>query len=57
MNKSRRAWKAPGGGKVKMNVSRGPKVSWEERKQRAEETKELRQQIKQFKERKITKRK
>ena len=57
MNKSRRTWKNSSGGKVKMNVSRGPKVSWEERKQRAEETKELRQQIKEFKERKITKRK
>lgn len=42
MNKSRRAWKDNSGGKVKVNVSRGPKVSWEERKQRAEETKQLR---------------
>lgn len=58
MNKSRRNWKIGLNRKpTKSVVNSGPKVTFEERKKRGEELKQLRNQVREFKAKKITKRK
>jgi hypothetical protein len=57
MNKSRRSWKGINRKPTKSLVSKGPGTTFQEKKQRAEELKELRSQLRQFKEQKVAKRK
>jgi len=58
MNKSKRGWKVGVNRQpTKCHVSKGPQISWEDKKKMAEQKKALRRQIKEFKEKKIVKRK
>lgn len=57
-NKSRRSWKlGVNRHPTKCMVSRGRQLTWEEKKKQAEEKKALREQIREFKEKKIARRK
>jgi hypothetical protein len=57
MNKSRRSWKSVNHKPTKSTVSKGPGTTFQEKKQKAEELKQLRSQLREFKEKKITRRK
>jgi hypothetical protein len=58
MNKSKRGWKVGVNRQpTKVRVSKGAEISWEDKKKMAEQKKALRNQIKEFKEKKIAKRK
>lgn len=58
MNKSKRTWKVGvNRTSTKATLSKGPKLSWDQKKKRAEEKKALRNQLREFKEKKIAKRK
>ena len=58
MNKSKRSWKVGvNRHPTKCTVSRGPKLTWEEKKKQAQDKKILRDQLREYKEKKVAKRK
>ena len=58
MNKSGRGWKVGANRTPQRNYrNKGLRMTWDEKKKRAEEMKQLREQIKDYKEKKIQKKK